>query len=281
MKTTPRPLLILHPDPVIQERVRRAARDRFEAVPVASWDDLRSSVATAPPAAVVVVDPFFESGRRPGRRGRAPEGPSPHLREILRAHPSATVVAGFDTTPARYRDLWMLGEWGIAEIIQTAEDVTPEAVRRRLVTARAQPLRRLLSHDDSVFLTGRARSLIEAAVETVMVGGLPRDLARTLGMSPSTLLRWCERSQLPNPRRLILWLRVLFASALLDDPGHTVFSVGVACGYSGDQALRRAIGAAIPGVTPTQLREQGAFETTSRAFFKELGALRNPDADKR
>jgi transcriptional regulator GlxA family with amidase domain len=76
-------------------------------------------------------------------------------------------------------------------------------------------------------------------------------------------------------------MRVLFASALLDDPGHTVFSVGMACGYSGDQALRRAIGAVLPGTTPSDLREAGAFDTVSTAFFKELGALRDPDADKR
>lgn len=121
---------------------------------------------------------------------------------------------------------------------------------------------------------------MDAAVETVMMGGYPRDLAKTLGFSPSTLLRWCERSQLPTPRRLLLWMRVLFASALLDDPGHSVFSVGLACGYSGDQALRRAIRAVIP-LTPTQLRERGAFETASNAFFQELAALRDEQADRR
>jgi hypothetical protein len=77
-----------------------------------------------------------------------------------------------------------------------------------------------------------------------------------------------------------LWLRVLFASALLDDPGHTVFSVGLVCGYSGDQALRRAIRSLLPE-TPRELRELGAFEFVSRAFLHELSALRNDAADKR
>ena len=65
---------------------------------------------------------------------------------------------------------------------------------------------------------------------------------------------------------------MLFASAFVDDPGHTVFSVGLACGYSGDQALRRAIRAVVP-YTPSQLRELGAFETVSHAFFSELSEL--------
>ncbi len=121
---------------------------------------------------------------------------------------------------------------------------------------------------------------MDAAVETVMAGGHPKDLAGSLGFSPSTLLRWCQRSQLPNPRRLLLWLRVLFATALIDDPGHTVFSVGLACGYSGDQALRRAMRSVLPH-TPSQLRQLGAFDTASKAFFRELAGLRDDAADKR
>lgn len=273
MQHTPRPLLILHPDPVLRERVRKAAESRFQSQNVSTWEELRETVAGAPPAAVVVVDPYFGGSR-------LKDGPSLDLRDLLSSFPSATVVAGLDAVPVRHRDLWLLGEWGVAEILQTEEDVSVYAVRKRLLSARAQPLRKLLTHEASSQLTGRARAILETAVETVLVGGLPRDLARTLGFSPSTLLRWCERSQLPSPRRLILWMRVLFASALLDDPGHTVFSVGVACGYSGDQALRRAIRAVLP-MTPSQLREAGAFETTIEAFYEELAELRNQDADRR
>jgi AraC-like DNA-binding protein len=281
MQTIPRPLLILHPDRALANRVRDAAADRFEPVLFEDWSSLREGVAAAPPAAVVVVDPYHPATPTSPGRPRLRRSPSPALQELLEAHPSATVVAGLETVPGRVRDLRTLGAWGVAEIIHAEEDRTPAALRRRLLTARAQPLRRLMAHDEAMHITGRGRALLEEAVETVMVGGLPRDLAETLGMSPSTLLRWCERSQLPNPRRLILWLRVLFASALLDDPGHTVYSVGVACGYSGDQALRRAIGAALPRWTPSELREAGAFETASQAFFKELAELRNPEADRR
>lgn len=272
MKIAPRPLIVLHPDRLLRDRLQRFSRSRFQMATVDQWSDLREAVAGAPPAAVVVVDPYHGQDRN--------GGPSPHLYNVLKAFPSATVIAALDSDPARYRDLWLLGDWGIAEILQTEEDVTSESIRRRLFTARAQHMRRLLTHDRGAPLTGRARSLIDAAVETVMSGGHPKDLAATLGFSPSTLLRWCQRSQLPTPRRLLLWMRVLFASALLDDPGHTVFSVGLACGYSGDQALRRAIRSVVP-YTPTQLRRMGAFETVSEAFFRELAELRDDRADKR
>jgi AraC-like DNA-binding protein len=272
MNTAPRPLFLLHHDRVLLERLARAAHSRFRLSPVESWDSLRAGVAEAPPAALIHVDPFF--GQTNGH------GPAPQLHDLLTSFPSSTVIAAMDSSPARYRDIWLLGEWGIAEILQTEEDRSQVALTRRLLQARAQPLRRLLSHESGIPFTGRARALMDAAVETVMTGGHPKHLARSLGFSPSTLLRWCERSQLPNPRRLLLWLRILFASALLDDPGHTVFSVGLACGYSGDQALRRAIHSVLP-YTPTRLRELGAFETASAAFFRELQGLRDDGAEKR
>ena len=272
MRSEPRPLLVLHEDRVLRERLTRAAQGRFYLSVVGSWDELRKGVSKAPPAAVILVDPYH--GQKKGGE------PSRRLYEILAAFPSSTVIAALDSSPARYRDIWMICEWGIAEILQTDEDRSQMAVSRRLLRARAQPLRRLVSHDSGVPFTGRARAVMDAAVEAVMTGGQPKDLARALGFSPSTLLRWCQRSQLPNPRRLLLWLRILFAAALVDDPGHTVFSVALACGYSGDQALRRAIRSVVPH-TPSELRELGAFDTVSGAFFGELAELRDDAAEKR
>lgn len=271
MYLRPRPLLILHQDRLLQERVRTTSRNRFEYIPVENWEELRLGISQAPPAAIALVNPYH--GQKNG------SGPSPFLRDLLRAYPSSTVIVVMDSSSLIHRDLWILGEWGIAEVLQLYEDTTQAALRRRLLSARAQPLRKLLSHDSTVQLTGRARSILEAAVDTVMTGGYPKELAATLRMSPSTLLRWCERSQIPKPRRLLLWLRVLFAAALLDDPGHSVFSVGLACGYSGDQALRRAIKSVIPH-TPTRLRKMGAFETVSGAFFEELATLRDINQEK-
>lgn len=97
----------------------------------------------------------------------------------------------------------------------------------------------------------------------------PKDLGKRLGMSIPTLNRWCHRSGLPTPRKLLQWLRVLWAAALLDDPGHTVFSVAMASGYANDNSLRRAIKGVVPE-SPTELRELGAFDTVANAFIEEL-----------
>jgi len=272
VKPGPRPLVVLHLDPSIRNGVESYAPGHFLGRWVSDWDQLREAVIDAPPAAVAVVDPYH--GQAEG------SGPSPHLYDLLKAFPSATVVAALDVTPSRHGDLRDLGDWGISEILQLGEDLNPVAFLQRLASARAQHLHALLNRDEATLLSGRARSILDAAVSIVLAGGHPRDLARKLGFSPSTLLRWCERSQLPTPRRLLLWLRVLFASALLDDPGHTVFSVGKACGYSGDQALRRAIRSVLPH-TPSELRELGAFDTASSAFFGELAKKHDDEAERR
>lgn len=272
MKREPRPLLVLHEDAALLDRIRRHSGDGFVIRRLQGWPHLHQAVAGAPPAAVVLVDPHHEAAGG----GEL----SPHLHDLLRSFPSATVVAAMDVTPDRHDDLRHLAEWGVSEILQSAEDITRHALRWRLTSARAQHLHALLNRDGRMPLSGRARSLMEAAVTAVLAGGHPRDMAQELGFSPSTLLRWCDRSQLPNPRRLLLWLRTLFASALLDDPGHTVRSVGLACGYSGDQALRRAIRSVVP-YTPTQLRTMGAFDAVSDAFFRELEALHDDEAERR
>lgn len=95
-----------------------------------------------------------------------------------------------------------------------------------------------------------------------------------LYLSPRTLLRWCERAELPPPRRILVWMRVLMAAELLDDPGRTVSSVADACGYSSDNSLRRALQDFLQ-TTPTTLRRDGAFTAASRAFLKDLARTRD------
>jgi AraC-like DNA-binding protein len=272
MQEQTRPLIFMHSSKRLESRVRKASTDRFNVSTVSDWSGLRRAMQDAPPSALVMVDPFHGI--------RSERTPSAELKALLEAFPSSTVMAAMGSKPTQYSAIWKLGEWGIAEILQIDDDRSSAAIRRRLLETRAQPLRRLLTSEASYRLTGRARTIIDAAVETVMRGEHPRALSKELGFSPSTLLRWCERSQLPTPRRLLLWMRMLLASALLDDPGHSVQSVGKACGYSGDQALRRALKAVLP-YTPTELREMGAFDTVSAAFFAELDRLHDPEAEKR
>lgn len=214
---------------------------------------------------LAVVDPYHGRGLR--------EGPAPELHALLRAFPSATVIAAPPPHSRRLRDARVLGEWGIAEIIDPVED-SMEGVRLVLEEVRGRPLRTLLERGVDLDVPGRGRAILDAAVEIVAVGGHARDLAHALSLSPITLMRWCRRSGLPVPRKLLMWMRVLLASELLDNPGQSVLSVALSCGYSSDRTLRRALYVAV-GIGPKELRDRGAFRTASAAFLRAVRECRN------
>ena len=85
--------------------------------------------------------------------------------------------------------------------------------------------------------------------------------------------RWCRRADLPPPRRLLAWLRLLLAADLLDDPGRSVASIAEACGYASEVSLKAAL-RQFMGAPPSELRRRGAFDTAARAFAQELFELR-------
>lgn len=267
-----RPLLILHTNGALREHLRRVGARGFHCTFVASWNGLREAVISSPPAAILVVDPYA-----PGPRG-APVLSS-DLRSLLREFPSATVLAAMDVPPGRSRDLRTLGEWGVSDVICLDEDDTPEAVYRRLRSVEGRTLQALLERTLPPLLSGRARMLMMTAAEVVSIGGKGRDLARRLHLSERTVLRWAERAGLPAPRRMLAWMRILLAAALLDDPGRSVLSVAHACGYSSDSSLRRAMQDFL-GTGPSALRKEGAFGRASRVFLAELSISRGSWRDR-
>jgi AraC-like DNA-binding protein len=266
MQPIARPLIVMHSDSLFRERVRRVGSQRFKMQFVEDWEMLRAALQESPPAALVVVDPYTRS------YGSETEL-APELRSILWEFPTATVIAGVEVKRGRLRDLRTLGEWGVKEVISLEDEDTAEAITRRLRSAQGRPLQSLLERSLPTNLSGRARALLMAAAEVVAEGGHGRDLAAGLKLSERTLLRWAEQADLPPPRRVLAWMRVLLACELLDDPGQTVLSVAYTCGYASDSSLRRAV-QEFTGVMLTQLRRQGAFATAAEKFLEELNATR-------
>jgi len=270
MKKVHRPLLVLHPDAAFRDRVREACGTeyRFEEVP--DWDSLHAAVRDSPPAALVMVDPYAPAGRVDQSLGVEL---STALRSLLAEYPSTAVLAALEVRPDRFDDLSTLGKWGVVQVISLDHDDTPFSIAQRLRSARGRPLRALLEEVLPPETSGRARTVLEAATDVVMLGEHGRDLADALHLSRRTLLRWCQRAGLPAPRRLLAWIRLLLASELLDDPGRSVLSVARSCGYSSDSGLRR-ITQKFLGANPTELREVGAFRKAAEHFIEELNATR-------
>lgn len=272
MRPPGRRLLILHADERFVERAVEAAGSLYEVRRVGGWQALARGLGAAGPGALVLADPYHGSGRAPAR-------PAPELRRLRHAFPSAVVIAAFSFRERGYRDIWTLSTWGVSDVLVMEEEGTSTGIRQLLKATRSRALRRLL---ESVRIpdAGRSGPLLDAAVEVVAGGGQVEQLARSLAVSRATLLRWCNRSTLPPPRRLLLWIRLLHAAKLLDDPGHSVLSVARACGYSSDNALRNAL-QKVDAPPPRQLRITGAFRLVAERFQREIeGGKRAPASNE-
>jgi AraC-like DNA-binding protein len=265
MKIGARPLLVLHGDDAFRERLRMVAGREYTFQAVHDWSGLEEAVRDAPPSALVVVNPY---------EGSSPDaGPSLELKTLLVEFPSTAVFAALDLSSASVDDVRTLGKWGVVQVIALGHDDTATGVVYRFREAQGRPLKALLWQVLPADTSAPARGIIDAAVEVVAVGGHGRDLARQLRFSRRTLLRWCKRAELPPPRKLLAWMRILLAAELLDDPGRTVLSVAHACGYSSDSGLRRVTQKFV-GASPSELRRRGAFARSSKVFLEVLAEHR-------
>jgi AraC-like DNA-binding protein len=257
-----RPLFLLHPNEVLRERLALVEAGAFRLTPVDGWDALGAALRRAPGTAVSVVDPYDARG-----------GLAAELRTLLDELPSATVLAACQVVPGRADDLRTLLQWGVADVIALGREDSAPALARRIRLVQARTIHRLLRRALPRGVPSRARALLTTAAETVAAGGQAPELAAALGVTERTVPRWFERADLPPPRRLLAWLRLLLAAELLDDPGRSVASVARGCGYASEVSLKAAL-RQFMGAPPSELRERGAFETAANVFSRELFELR-------
>lgn len=265
MQPIPRPILLLHSDPVLRQVLTLLPGPLYRLQEVHDWDALRAGLQRAPLAAVAVVDPIELAGGRPCL--------SPSLQLLLPEFPTATIIAAVRVEASEPDTLHELLDWGITEWIDLARECTSAALERRLRLVRSRPVQRLLDRAVPRGISNRARALLAVAADVVAAGGQAPDMAAALGVNRRTVPRWCERADLPPPQRLLAWLRVLLAAELLDDPARSLESIARSCGYAGAPSFKTAL-RNLMQTTPRALREKGAFQTASATFARELFAMR-------
>lgn len=219
------------------------------------WADVEVPLRHAPASTLVVVDPYAGP-----RRGAL----FPRVRELLRRFPSIPIVAAIERREMD-ADVRMLLEWGISEVVTLGTESLPRALRSRLAQAHARPFKRALEATFSRYMSAEARDLVMAAAEVVADGGQAPELGERMRVGARTLSEHSMRADLPPPRQVQTWMRVLLACYLLDDPGRTVYGAAFASGYHTERSLRRAI-TALLGTDSTTLRRAGAFTTAVGAF---------------
>lgn len=273
MQPLSRPLWLLHDNAQLARSFALLPGQPYRLNHVTSWNDLVDALRSSPPAAITVVDPYRHDD---GGSGLAVE-----LQSLLREIPSATVVAALHVTPGDSLVLRTLGDWGVADCLDLVRENTPSGVARRLRVVQSRPVQRLLNRALPRGLPSRPAALLLRAAEVVAVGGQAPHLAQALGVGMRTVLRWCRRADLPPPRRLLAWLRLLLAADLLNDPKRSLESVARATGYASGASVKTAV-RNLMKTTVRDLKENGAFASVARAFDRELLTLREAarEADK-
>jgi AraC-like DNA-binding protein len=262
MQTVVTPLLLMHRSAVLREPLSEVPGQLYQFTELPDWSALREALGRAPLTAVAVVDPLGPDGKIAGE-----------LRDLLLAFPFATVLAALPVTPRDGELLRTLLEWGVADFIVMGHETTPLGLTRRLRLVRSRPMKRLLKRALPHGVPSRTQGLLVRAAEVVAVGGGAPELAAALRVSPRTVPRWCQRADLPPPRRLLAWLRMLMAAELLEQPRRSLASVARSCGYASESSLKNTLRDFL-GLKPSELRGAGAFGTVASTFARELAAVR-------
>lgn len=102
-------------------------------------------------------------------------------------------------------------------------------------------------------------------------------LAQAFKISPEALARKLKRAALPSPRALIAWARMLSVARRLDEPKRCVDAIALEFQFGSGSALRGQL-MRYTGMTPTDLRRNGAVKTASDLFataFALVDSVRN------
>jgi len=236
----------------------------YQRIPL-GWAQMLAEVRREPPSSVAIVHAV---------QGGAPD---PRVRELVEAAGLVPVVAVVPFDDAHAPHLPTLLGWGVAELADARFEATAGAIAPRLQAVHAAPFKRVLEPHLSRFVSMQALTLLRAAAGVAVDRGAAPGLALTFGAEGRTVAGWCAREALPPPRRLIAWLRLLLALALLDPPGRTVMDAARCAGYR-DHSLRRAVRDFLGAGTRPR---PGLFAVAAAAFNDELRQLRERARDAR
>ena len=99
-----------------------------------------------------------------------------------------------------------------------------------------------------------------------------REVADALGVSRQTLGRWCRVHKFIGPEELLMWVRLLLVSALLEATDQTLESIAYEMHYGSPTALRNRI-REYASLKATDLR-QGGMGLMLDAFHRRIEAVR-------
>jgi AraC-like DNA-binding protein len=191
---------------------------------------------------------------------------------VVREFPSIPTVALLGADPPSADAILRVGNAGITRLVDVRVPAGWSQLRRILASeaTRATDRAALAAiRDDLGALTSDGTQFFEALFLTSERIGTVRELARRMGVLPSTLMSRFFRARLPAPKRYLAYARLLRAARLFEDPGHSIADVANALDYSSPQSFSRHIKTLLR-VTAGDFRRTFTGETMLQRFMDEL-----------
>jgi len=252
-------------------RLRAIAPPRSVVLPFADEIDLLHALTRGGVALTVV-----EAG------GSTHELAVRTLRRVHEDFPQHPLIAWCDLNRMKSHQVLDVARSGAQDIVRRDLDELRHAFTRILASATQRAVSVQIAIELQDLVPRSLLPVLEYALERANQHLERNAVAAVFGVSRRTLHGRLIDNRLPPTREFLTWCRLMVASALLDQPGHTLDSVAGQLDY-GDggvlgNSLRRYTGAGI-----NKLRDGGVLDATMAAFRATVESGANaeiePEAD--
>ena len=190
------------------------------------------------------------------------------VRTLRRVHddfPQHPLIAWCDLNRMRSHELLEVARSGVQDIVRRDLDELRHAFTRILASATQRAISGQIAAALQDLVPRSLMPVLEYALERANQRLERNAVAAVFGVSRRTLHDRLINHRLPPTREFLTWCRVLVASALLDQRGHTLDSVAGQLDFSDGgvlgHVLRRYTGAGI-----NKLRDGGVLDASLAAF---------------
>ena len=192
---------------------------------------------------------------------------------MVREFPRVPAVALLtEVVPATPQAVLSLGRSGVRTLVDVRQPAGWRELRQLLMDDRATELARSALAQLAVDLAGApegCRRFFEALFAAPTGVTTVRQLTRTLGVVPSTLMSRFLRAGLPSPKRYLALARLARAARLFENPGLSVATVATHLDYSSPQSFGRHVRTLL-GLTAGAFRQRYDGDGMLERFRAEL-----------
>lgn len=191
------------------------------------------------------------------------------VREFPRI-PAVALLSQLDRSTAR--TVLSLGQCGIRTLIDVREPTGWRELRAVLLSEQASDVRRVALSRLALDLTGCPAGTVrffEVLFATAAKTPTIRQLCRTVGILPGTLMSRFFRARLPPPKRFLAHARLTCAAYLFENPGVSINSVANQLDYSSPQSFSRHV-RALMQLSAVQFRARYDGEGMLEYFREQL-----------